>query len=235
MFTALILLLFFCIPAAEAQAQARIDAARLPKTAATVREFVPAGWTIEAETIGDLNNDSIQDVAVTLVEQMPPGVKEEVSGPPERQRALLILFKTPDGKFSRAALANEALLCTRCGGAFFGVVETPTKVEIKDGVIIINQEYGSRELSKETLRFRYEPQTKRFAFIGADLKTHDRLTGESVVKSINFLTGFKLTTKTRMDEQTGIEKRTQNKGQRVLRSKKYIEDVVAGYGTQEER
>ncbi len=239
----LILLLLSASLSVETQTGAQIDPARLPLAASNPGDFVPRGWMIEAEAGGDLNNDSIPDLAVTLVEQLPPasvqqlppGAKDSVTGPPERQRALLILFKTQDGRFSRAALANKVLLCTRCGGAFFGVVETPTNVEITNGVIIINQEYGSRELSKETFRFRYEPETRRFAFIGVDVKSHDRLTGENVTHSINLLTGFKLTTKTRIDNQTGDEKRTLNKGQRIQRSKKYIEDVIAGYGTQEEK
>lgn len=234
MLTLLTLLMLSVSPINEIQTGGQLDPAKLPLTAATANDFVPKGWMIENETIGDLNNDSIPDLAVTLVEQLPPGAKEiEVTGPPERQRALLILFKTQNGKFQRVALANKVLLCTRCGGAFFGMVETPTNVEISKGVIIINQEYGSRELDKETFRFRYEPETKRFAFIGVDVSSHDRLTGENVVQSINFLTGFKLTTKTRIDDRTGDEKRTLNKGQRIQRSKKYIEDVIAGYGTQE--
>lgn len=235
MLTFLSLLLIFCRPAVANQTDAQFELSKIPRVAATASDFVPSGWMIEAKTSGDLNNDSIPDLAVTLVEKLPPGVKEEISGPPERQRALLILFKTQDGKFSRSALASKVLLCTRCGGAFFGMAETPTNVEITNGVVIINQEYGSRELSKETFRFRYEQETKRFALIGVDVKSHDRLTGENVDLSINFLTGFKLVTKTRISEQTGNQVRTLNKGQRVARSKKYIEDVIAGYGTQEEK
>src|SRR5215210_5477555 len=139
--------LFFLL-LAGIQDGAKIDAAKLPRAAASVREFVPSGWVIEAQVEGDLNRDAIPDLAVTLVERMPANADKD--NPPERQRALLILFKTEDGKFNRAALANKVLLCTRCGGAFFGVVETPTHVEISDGVLIVRQEYGSRELMEET-------------------------------------------------------------------------------------
>jgi hypothetical protein len=210
-----------------AQDGAKIDAAKLPRTAATVREFVPSGWTVEAQVEGDLNKDSIPDLAVTLVEQMPTNADKD--NPPERQRALLILLKTADGKLSRAVLANKVLLCTRCGGAFYGVVETPTQVEIKDGVLIVTQEYGSRELTEETFRFRYEPETKRFAFIGVDVKTFDRMSGRGVTESSNFLIGLKITMKTRLDPQTDKTVNVSNTRQRILQDKKFIEDVTSGY------
>lgn len=221
------LFFLFCSPVAEAQDGAKIDAAKLPRTAASVREFVPSGWMIEAQVEGDLNRDNIPDLAVTLVEQMPANADKD--NPPERQRALLILFKTADGKFSRVALANKVLLCTRCGGAFFGVVETPTHVEISNGVIIVRQEYGSRELTEETFRFRYEPESRRFAFIGMDIKSFDRMLGKGITESSNFLIGLKLTTKTRLDPQTEKTVNVSNTRQRIPQDKKFIEDVASGY------
>lgn len=207
------------------QTKSPIDAAKLPQTAATVREFVSSGWTVEAEINGDLNSDSIPDLAVTLVEQMPADADKE--NPPELQRALLILLKTADGKFSRAGLATKLLLCTRCGGAFYGIVETPVTIEITNGVLIVRQEYGSRELTQETYRFRYEPESKRFLWIGSDLRGYDRLTGETQTESTNFLTGVKLTTASKANEKTGKDVVVANKIQRVSRAKKYLEDVVA--------
>jgi hypothetical protein len=215
------------------QTGAQLDAVKLPQMAATVREFVPAGWTVEAEVGGDLNRDSISDLAVVLVEEMPANADKE--NPPERQRALLILFKTADGKFSRAALATKVLLCTRCGGAFYGINETPTNVEISNGVIIVRQDYGSRELTEETYRFRYEPESKRFAFIGLDLKSYDRLTGETLKESTNFLTGVKLIAKGQIVENSDKEKVVSKISQRISRSKKFIEDIAARYNEQEEK
>lgn len=205
----------------------KLDAAKLPRQSATAQDFVPRGWIIEAQIEGDLNRDTIPDLAITLVEQMPLNADKE--NPPERQRALLILFKTADGQFNRAALADKVLLCTRCGGAFFGVVETPTNVEIANGVVVVKQEYGSRELTNEVFRFRYEPESKRFALIGADVKTFDRMTGEGLTESANFLTGVKIITKTKLDAKTDKSATVSNTQQRVSRDKKFIEDVANGY------
>jgi len=226
-------MLVFLIFLLSFQAKSPIDAAKLPQMAESVSDFVPAGWTIEAEMSGDLNRDFIPDLAVTLVEQMPANADQE--NPPERQRALLILLKTTDGKFNRAGLATKLLLCTRCGGAFYGVVETPVNVEIKNGVLIVKQEYGSRELTQETYRFRYEAESGRFLWIGADLRGYDRMTGEAQSESTNFLTGVKLTTRTRTNEKTGKDTVVANQSQRVSRAKKYLEDVVAHENGQEKK
>lgn len=225
--------LFFLLGIQTGQVGTRIDAARLPKTAATMREFVPRGWEVEAQISGDLNRDSLPDFAVTLVERMPANADKD--NLPERQRALLILFKTTDGKFSRAALAEKVLLCTRCGGAFYGMAETPTTVEINNGVIVVSQDYGSREITKETYRFRYDPESNRFAFIGVDLDSYDRANGQTLKESTNFLTGVKLTTKGRMAESSDKEITVSKTSQRVSRSKKFIEDIAARYNEQEEK
>ncbi len=237
MLTFLGLFVWFCLPVAGAQTGQKIDPARLPSVAATVREFVPPGWMTEAQTEGDLNRDGVSDVAVTLVEELPANADKSISteGPPERERALLILFKTSDGKFSRAVLAQKVLLCTRCGGAFFGVVETPAGVAINNGVIVIKQEYGSREVTQETLRFRYDSEAKRFVFIGVDVKSYDRLTGESLMESSNFLTSVKLTTKSKVNPKTDKEVAVSSNRQRVSVKKKFIEDVAAPYSQQEEK
>ncbi|MDX2044750.1 MAG: hypothetical protein SF097_26300 [Acidobacteriota bacterium] len=215
------------------QTGAQFDAVKLPQTVVAVREFVPAGWTVEAEVGGDLNRDSIADLAVVLVEEMPANADKE--NPPERQRALLILFKTADGKFKRAALAEKVLLCTRCGGAFYGMAETSTHVEIKNGVLIVWQDYGSREITKETYRFRHDPDLNRFVFIGVDLESYDRANGQTLKESTNFLTGVKLTTKGQMAENSDKETTVSKKSQRVSRSKKFLEDIAARYNEQEEK
>lgn len=223
----LCVLFWFWSPVAGIQTGQKIDSAKLPSVAVAVSEFVPPGWMAEAQTEGDLNRDGAPDLAVTLVEKLPANVDKD--NPPERQRALLIVFKTADGKFSRAALAEKILLCTRCGGAFYGVSETPTSVEINNGVVIVKQDYGSRELTEELFRFRYDPESKRFILIGADVKTFDRATGEGVTESSNFLTGVKLVTKTRLNQKTDKATTVSKVQQRVSRDKKFIEDVANGY------
>lgn len=219
---AILALLFLCL---ALQSSARLDPQQLPAEAATVEAFVPRGWTIEERIEGDLNRDAVADLALKLVEELPANADKD--NPPERNRALLILFQSSDGKLRRQALANKVLLCTRCGGAFFGAMETPSKVTIKDGVLIINQEYGSRQVTQETFRFRYDAQSNRFPLIGTDIVTADRATGATISESTNLLTGVKLRSVTRVNEKTGQEAPVSNRRQRVSEKKTYLEDVGA--------
>jgi hypothetical protein len=225
------LLLLLCHSSGSApfaQDQVRlIDAARLPVESASASDFVPRGWVIEEEINGDLNGDSIPDVAVKLVEEKPPDFDE--NNPPERRRALLILFKLPNGRLRRAAIASKVLQCTRCGGALYGISESPAEVEIARGVIIIKQDHGSREVTSETYRFRFDPRTERFPLIGMDVGVYDRMSGESSDESTNFLTGVKITTIKRYDEKKDAHVTVSGKRERVAAKKSFIEDVEALY------
>jgi len=213
---ALFMPLIFPVPSSAQENKVRIDKSRIPDVAGDAKDFVPAGWKIEGQVAGDLNADALPDYALKLVEDKPAKNKDDMAT--ERQRALVIVLRNKDGKLTRAAVTDSLLQCTRCGGAFYGVTEAPANVTIEKGVLIVEQDHGSRELSDLTYRFRYEPQTQRFALIGFDYRTVDRLTTDVITESTNYLTGARETFR--------------GKGKRDLKSRKvvpkrkiYIEDV----------
>lgn len=171
------------------QTKAAIDKSKIPSEGTDAKEFVPPEWSIEEQVAGDLNGDGLPDLALKLI-QVAREVNEDT--PIERQRALVILFKGKDGKLHRAAVADKLLQCTSCGGAFYGVSPAPANVKIDKGVLIVNQDHGSRNVVEQTFRFRYEPAIEKFALIGLDVTDRDRATGEVVAESTNFLTGRKI-------------------------------------------
>lgn len=211
----LTLLFFFASLSFAREQRALIDPSQIPLEASSISGFVPQGWKLEEEISGDLNNDSIPDYVLKLVEDVP-AAKGDVAN--ERQRALIIVFRNKDGKLFRAAFAGKLLQCTTCGGAFYGTGESPANIKIKKDVLIVDQDHGSREVSTETYRFRYEPDTKRFALIGFDFVSADRSTGKSVSESTNFLTGVRVVT------QSG-DKTDKTSRQSVSKDKIYIEQV----------
>lgn len=194
----------------------RIDKSRIPDTASAAKDFVPAGWKIEEQVTGDLNGDGLPDYALKLVEDKPAKDKDDIAT--ERQRALIIVLRNKEGKLWHTAITDSLLQCTRCGGAFYGVVEAPANVTIEKGVLIIEQDHGSREMADLTYRFRYEPETKRFALIGFDYRTVDRLTTDVITESTNYLTGVRETFR-------GKGKRDLKSRKVVPKQKLYIEDV----------
>ena len=189
---ALILMLSSSSPAQGGGAA--FDKSKLPEAGRAAADFVPAGWALEEQIAGDLNGDAVPDLALKLVQEKPAGAKEgEIV---ERQRALVVLFKGQDGALRRAGVADKVLQCTSCGGAFYGVVDAPAEVKIERGVIVVSQDFGSREGTEHTYRFRYEPAEGKFILVGFDSTTRDRLTGTVTQESTNFLTGRKVTTTT---------------------------------------
>src|SRR5262245_20880381 len=151
-----------------------INKSRIPQEADNVEKFVPQGWIIEERLTGDLNGDSVPDYALKLVEDQPAKDSNDVAM--ERQRALVIVLQKSGGKLSRAAVAARLLQCTRCGGLFYSFSESPANVQIENGVIVVDQDHGGRNLTNTTYRFRYEAPSGQFILIGCDYTDADRAT-----------------------------------------------------------
>ena len=191
----LCVLILFIAPSTFAQEEAGvIDKGRVPYEANSPHQFAPTGWKIEQQVTGDLNGDGLSDHALTLVEAKPD--KNSEGDPTERGRALVIVLAR-DGKLGRAGVADKLLQCTRCGGAFYGVVETPVEVTIEKGVVVVQQDHGSRNLTNTTYRFRHDPAGKQFVLIGFDYADADRLTAKVVSESTNYSTGVRVTSRDR--------------------------------------
>jgi hypothetical protein len=193
-----------------------INKSLVPATADDLQKFVPRGWKIEEQIKGDLNADSVADYVLKLVEDKPE--KDASGDPTERYRAIVIVLQEAGGKLVRAAVAGKLLQCTRCGGAFYGVVETPATIEIKNGIIEVNQDHGSRNLTNTYYKFRYDPATRQFVLIGFDYADADRLTANVLSESTNYSTGVRITIRGKGNRD--IKTRTS-----VARKKISIEDV----------
>lgn len=190
-----IVVCLFCLAAVSfaQDERATINRSLIPAEATDVKNFVPPGWKLEEQLTGDLNGDSIPDHALKLVEAKPE--KNSEGDPTERGRALVIVLAAKDGKLMRAGVADKLLQCTRCGGAFYGVVETPASVSIEKGILVIEQDHGSRNLTNTTFRFRYDAATSTFILTGYDYADADRLTAKVISESTNYLTGVRIVTR----------------------------------------
>lgn len=176
-----------------------INPASVPQQGQKASDFVPAGWQLESQISGDLNADGKADLALKLVQKKQSSSEEQIEN---RERALVIAFQTAQGKYQRATVARTVLQCTACGGAFYGVMTAPAEISIVKGVLIVNQDHGSRNVSHYTIRFRYAPARKRFELIGLDYHDYDRLTLDTLEESSNFLTGDKIIVTRKTDPKT---------------------------------
>ena len=191
----------------------KVDVTNIPASGDRPAAFAPAGWKVEDTVKGDLNGDGKPDYAIKLVEDKP--VKQDE--PLDSERALVVAFSDGD-KLRRVAVADKLLQCTSCGGAFYGVMPAPADVSIEKGVLVIENEHGSRDVSRSTFRFRYDPGSGSFVLIGYDYTDNDRLTGAVTTESTNYLTGSRVTTLSK-------GKRTTTKRSKVSGSKIRLEDA----------
>jgi hypothetical protein len=169
-----------------------LDESLIPENGSAISDFVPEGWKVETSVSGDLNGDRISDEAVTLIEDKPARDKDEF--PVDRGRGLVILFGQKGQGFVKAAVAGNLLQCPLCGGAFYGASDAPANVTIEKGVLVVQQDRGSRWVTDMTFRFRYDEQPSMFILIGFDYSSRDRAEGKAASESTNYLTGKRITT-----------------------------------------
>ena len=222
--SAIIIMLSASSASAQDGVRRHLDPKLVPAEGAAGTSFVPRGWKIETEegvVAGDLNGDGAADAVVRLVEDMPEMNAEGVYN--ERSRALVILLAKPGGGYRRAAVATRLLGCTLCHGALGDPAGGNIQIEIKNGVLDINQLSGSREARDHTLRFRHDAATGRFRLIGEEVSEYDRLEANGTSTSTNYLTGVRVT-KTSRTLRGGRES-TSTRTTRVPRTTRFIEDV----------
>ena len=201
-----------------------LDPGLVPAEGAAPSDFVPRGWkteTKEGVVTGELNRDGAPDAVLRLVEDMP--VKGAGGVYNTRHRALVILLAKPGGGYTRAAVATKLLGCTLCAGALGDPKGGNIKIEIKDGVLNVNQRSGAREATDLTQRFRHDAASGRFQLIGEDVNEYDRATGAGKGTSTNLLTGVRITVTTRV--VSGGRKAADFTTTHAPRATRFIEDV----------
>ena len=201
-----------------------LDPNLVPAEGAAPLDFVPRGWkteTNEGVVTGDLNRDGAADAVLRLVEDVP--VKGAGGVYNTRHRALVILLAKPGGGYARAAVATKLLGCTLCAGALGDPKGRNIKIEIKDGVLNVDQRSGARETTDLTQRFRHDAASGRFQLIGEDVNEYDRATGAGKGTSTNYLTGARITVNTRV--VSGGRKAADFTTTSAPRVTRFIEDV----------
>ena len=174
------------------------DAEKVAATGKAAKAFAPKGWVVEDAIQADVTGDGMEDLVIKLIEDKPKKEDEMV----DRNRVLVIAAGDGKGSYSKRAVSDTVLQCTACGGAFYGVMDAPANVTVEKGVIIINQDHGSRWVTDTTLRFRYDQQPEMFILIGYDYASRDRAAGDIASESTNYLTGKRITEITKSKRTT---------------------------------
>jgi hypothetical protein len=204
---------------AEESKPAVIKESAIPAEGAKIDDFIPPGWGLEAKVENDLNGDKNPDAVLVLIETPPQSTETKADS--IGNRTLLILTKSATDGYRRLALAKHLLRCKTCYGTMAGSDGGAPEIKIVNGVLTVQDLWGSRETVNARLSFRYDQRVKRMALIGEDVETTDRLTGITIRTSSNFLTGIKLT-----ESDYPNQKRKQKaKKQRIPKIKRFIDDI----------
>ncbi|HEV2864411.1 MAG TPA: hypothetical protein VGX48_25655 [Pyrinomonadaceae bacterium] len=188
---------------------------QVPAQGRSPEDFVPRGWKIGGRADGDLDGDRVADFVLQLVPEDYD--VEGIKAAPESQ-ALLILTGAGGGRLRRAALATKLLVPA--------VPQYIFDLSVKNGVLVVHQNYGMTDVVDLTHRFRYEPASGRFLLIGKDTFVYHRPQGPqwpATKVSENYLTGVRLTTTDRW-LRDGTNSPTTKRG-RVERTRVFFEDV----------
>ena len=205
------------LPHASALAQdaPSFDPARLPAEGAKEQEFVPDGWKADGRAEGDLDGDGRPDRALRLV---PRDYDSSGVGAAPESQALLILLSAEGGRLRRAGVATRLLVKV--------VPQYIFDMKIRNGVLVVNQNYGMTDVADLTHRFRHDPATGRFLLIGKDTFSYHRPQGPdwpAVKVSENYLTGVRLTTEERWRGERQLK--PSEKREKIPRARLFLEDV----------
>jgi hypothetical protein len=165
-----------------------VDPARVPAAGVRVGDFVPAGWKVAAEARGDLDGDGRADRAVHLVPISSSWYDASGTSAAPDAQALLVLLGDAGGRLRRAGLAARLLQPS--------VPQWGLRLTIRNGVLVVNENYGMTDVTDATHRFRWDAASRRFLLIGRDVLTYHRPQEmyDSVKRSENYLTGVRLVT-----------------------------------------
>jgi hypothetical protein len=215
-------MVFLSLAGVFAQSTSVLSAKQVPQSTTTPKDFAPKGWQIEQSLNADFNGDGVADIAAVLVETFVG--KANPDNLPERQRALLVALKKGN-RYQRVGLGPRALICTRCGGAFWGIGEVSVNLAVLKNVLLVSFESGANEINGQTYRYRLSTTSsgQRMQLIGMNSKSYWRTTGDFTDKSSNYLTGERVVT-------TGNESRDNKtpattKKSRFSNTPIYLEDV----------
>jgi hypothetical protein len=184
-----------------------------------VGAMIPAGWTLEKQTSGDLNGDRQSDVALKLIQ------------PKTGDRALLVLLANPSG-WEKLALAPKLLLCQKCAGMMGTETGEHIIVNIDNGVLVVEQYRGSRDAIHLTHRFRIDQRSKKLVCIGEDINPYDRGNGNKLNDSRNFLTGKRIVETILVNTRDGHKPRRSTEELKVSKVLRTIESMDIEVATQ---
>jgi len=172
----------------------------LPLNSESAEGYVPEGWYLEKSVEGDLNKDSLPDLALIIRQNDPHLViesdgfgRDQYDGNP---RTIVVALKQAGGGYLRIA-RNDQIIPVTGGAMFDDPIDNASdgSLTIEKGVMRLNLGFwasaGTWDMFSRTFFFRLKGT--QLGLIGYDNHHVHRGSGALNIISINYLTGRKKT------------------------------------------
>lgn len=131
----------------------------------------PGTYRYEAHYTGDLNGDKRADAVVVALNDTTTS-----DGIPDGfARRVLLLIRQRNGQLKLAAINDDLIDCTTCGGA--GVGDPHQGVTIKGRYVSFESLYGANQRTQQVITFRYEPAENHWLLYKIGLLDYTSSTG----------------------------------------------------------
>jgi hypothetical protein len=120
-----------------------------------ILKFIPKGYALIDTSMGELNNDMLQDIILVLKRNG----EDTAFDATEYKRPLLLLLGNADKTYTLASRNDDVVYCSKCGGAFG---EPYSGVEIKNGLFTINHFGGTNDRWSNEITFKYSKANKNW-------------------------------------------------------------------------
>lgn len=141
------------------EAQSQGDYKSLPNTGKDLASFVPDGWIIKSSVVGDLNKDSLSDIAAVIEK----GDDADSAYP----RILFVLIQNKDKTYSLSVKTETAIMRANEGGVWGDPLES---ISVDRGSLLLSFYGGSNWRWYNQYRFRF--QDEGWYLIGATLGSY---------------------------------------------------------------
>lgn len=165
----------------------------LPVNGNNLETFIPQGWKLKDSVEGDLNNDSLSDIAAVIEKDGDM----DFSYP----RIFFILLQNQNKSYNLSVKSEKLILKANEGGVWGDPYES---IIIDRGSILVNFYGGSNWRWSNKYRFRY--QDSDWYLIGTTTESFHTGSGEGTYEDYNFLTGDMIKIETDIEGNKTTEK-----------------------------
>ncbi|HVF46795.1 MAG TPA: hypothetical protein VNA17_04450 [Pyrinomonadaceae bacterium] len=143
-----------------------------------VAAFVEKGTKAIAVEKADLDGDRDEDLVLVLEKEKPQIVDDS----PVKQRPLLILRRTADGKLELAKRNDLLVMCSQCGGVFGDPFES---IEVGRNTFTVHHYGGSNWRWKVSYKFKYSRIDKTWQLVRVENTSYHKSDPDKVERDIH--------------------------------------------------